>query len=103
VVGYTYADGQFMGHMWTEAYLNDWTALDATLLGGNVVDATHIKFAATPMGGPTADDAALVEEAEAASNLKIRVQEYKHGALPVLGAGTRAGAAHARISRTLGD
>ncbi|MFZ0890501.1 MAG: transglutaminase domain-containing protein, partial [Candidatus Binataceae bacterium] len=102
-VGFTYSDGQFMGHMWTEAYLNDWTALDATLLGGNVVDATHIKLAASGMDGPTADDAALVEEAEAASNLRINVEEHKNGVLPVLGAGIRAGTAHARARRTLGD
>jgi transglutaminase-like putative cysteine protease len=90
VVGLTYADGLFIGHMWTEAYLNDWTALDATLMGGNVVDATHIKLAASAMAGPTADDAALVLEAQAEVNLKIRVQEFKEGALPVLGAGRPA-------------
>jgi transglutaminase-like putative cysteine protease len=76
-VGVTYADGEFISHMWTEAYLNDWTALDATLSGGDVVDATHIKLAASALDGPTASDAALVVEAQAECNLKINVQEFK--------------------------
>jgi transglutaminase-like putative cysteine protease len=76
-VGVVYANGQFMSHMWTEAYLDDWTTLDATLSGGNVVDATHIKLGASPMDGPTPDDAALIVEAQAHQNLKINVQEFK--------------------------
>jgi transglutaminase-like putative cysteine protease len=76
-VGVVYANGQFMSHMWTEAYLDDWTTLDATLSGGNVVDATHIKLGASPMDGPTPDDAALIVEAQAQQNLKIKVLEFK--------------------------
>ena len=86
-VGVTYTDGLFISHMWTEAYLNDWTALDAALSGGSAVDATHIKLASSAMDGPTADDAALIVEAEAQYNLKINVREFKTGVLPVLGAG----------------
>ena len=76
-VGVVYANGLFMSHMWTEAYLDDWTALDATLCGGNVVDATHIKLAVSAMDGPTPDDAALIVEAQAQQNLKINVLEFK--------------------------
>jgi len=52
-VGLVYWKGIFGYHMWTEAFLNDWTALDATL-GGERVDATHIKFAADPLNTPAA-------------------------------------------------
>ena len=76
-VGVVYANGLFMSHMWTEAYLDDWTALDATLCGGDVVDATHIKLAVSPMDGPTPDDAALIVEAQAQQKLKINVLEFK--------------------------
>ncbi len=76
-VGVVYANGLFMSHMWTEAYLDDWTALDATLCGGDVVDATHIKLGVSPMDGPTPDDAALIVEAQAQQSLKINVLEFK--------------------------
>jgi len=78
-VGVTYADGLFISHMWTEAHLNDWIALDATLPGGSAspVDATHIKLASSAMDGATADDATLLVEGQAQSNLKILVLEFK--------------------------
>ena len=78
-VGVTYADGLFISHMWTEAHLNDWTAFDATLPGGSAsaVDATHIKLASSAMDGATADDATLLVEGQAQSNLKILVLEFK--------------------------
>ena len=41
--GLVYWKGEFGYHMWTEAFLNDWTALDATL-NREVVDATHIRL-----------------------------------------------------------
>jgi hypothetical protein len=72
-VGVTYSEGRFFGHMWTEAFLNDWTALDATL-PGDVVDATHIKLVASTMDGPAAD-ASFIALARAFDNLKINVQE----------------------------
>ena len=52
-VGVVYWNGIFGYHMWTEAFLNDWTALDATL-GGKVVDATHIQFASGALDKPSA-------------------------------------------------
>jgi len=57
-VGVVYWNGGFGYHMWTEAYLNDWTALDATL-GRGVVDATHIKFADSPLSTSSPADAFL--------------------------------------------
>lgn len=47
-VGLVYWKGMFGYHMWTEAFLNDWTALDATL-DQEIVDATHIKFCDSPL------------------------------------------------------
>jgi transglutaminase-like putative cysteine protease len=72
-VGVTYSKGQFFGHMWTEAFLNDWTALDATLTR-DVVDATHIKLVASALDGPAACDA-FIALAQVLDNLKINVQE----------------------------
>ena len=74
-VGVTYWKGQFFGHMWTEAFLNDWTALDATLTG-DVVDATHIKLVASAMDGPTAG-ASFIALAQAFDHLKINVEEER--------------------------
>jgi len=73
-VGVTYSKGQFFGHMWTEAFLNDWTALDPTLLKGEVVDATHIKLVASAMDGPAAG-ASFISLVQAFDKLKINVQE----------------------------
>jgi len=53
VVGITYWRGGFMYHMWTEAFLDGWTALDATL-SEDFVDATHIALAATALDSPSA-------------------------------------------------
>jgi hypothetical protein len=72
-VGVTYAKGQFFGHMWTEAFLNDWTAFDATR-PADVVDATHIKLVATALDGPAAC-ASFIGLAQAMDRLKINVQE----------------------------
>jgi len=72
-VGVTYAKGQFFGHMWTEAFLNDWTAFDATRTA-DVVDATHIKLVATALDGPAAC-ASFIGLAQAMDRLKINVQE----------------------------
>jgi len=49
-VGLVYFQGRFGYHMWTEAFLNDWTALDAAF-NEEIVDATHIKFKTTAFPG----------------------------------------------------
>jgi len=52
-VGLVYWKGMFGYHMWTEAFLNDWTAFDATL-NEKIVDATHIKFCHASMKSASA-------------------------------------------------
>ena len=74
-VGVTYAKGQFFGHMWTEAFLNDWTAFDATRTA-DVVDATHIKLVASALDGPAAG-ASFMALAQVLDHLKINVQEAR--------------------------
>jgi Transglutaminase-like superfamily len=50
-VGIVYTPQNVFGyHMWTEAYLNDWTAFDAAM-NQDLVDATHIKFSASTLSG----------------------------------------------------
>jgi len=49
-VGLVYYQGKFGYHMWTEAFLNDWTALDAAF-NEELVDATHIKLQTTALPG----------------------------------------------------
>jgi hypothetical protein len=74
-IGVTYSQGRFFGHMWTEAFLNDWTAFDATR-PADAVDATHIKLVASALDGPAAD-ASFIAVAQALDQLKIRVQESR--------------------------
>jgi hypothetical protein len=57
-VGVVYWKEGFAYHMWTEAFLNDWTAFDPTLRE-EVVDATHIKLGATALETSAASDAFL--------------------------------------------
>jgi transglutaminase-like putative cysteine protease len=74
-VGVTYWKGAFVYHMWTEAFLNDWTALDATLKAAPV-DATHIKLIASPLETASAAEP-LLALVQAMGNLKIKVEEVK--------------------------
>jgi hypothetical protein len=55
VVGITYWRNGFAYHMWTEAFVEGWTALDATL-AEDFVDATHIALAATALDSPSATE-----------------------------------------------
>ena len=48
VVGLVYWKGLFGYHMWTEAFLNDWTAFDPTF-DQSLVDATHIKLTSSAL------------------------------------------------------
>ena len=57
-VGVVYWKDSFAYHMWTEAFLNDWTAFDPTLRE-DVVDATHIKLGSTALETSAASDAFL--------------------------------------------
>lgn len=75
VVGLTYWQGKFAYHMWTEAFLNDWTALDATLCD-KMVDATHIKFTATALETASAMEPFL-SLARVMGSIKLIVEEVK--------------------------
>ena len=75
VVGVVYWRGLFGYHMWTEGFLNDWTAFDPTL-GGDVVDATHIKFAAASLDAPSPADPFLLL-VRAIGKIKLSVEEVK--------------------------
>ena len=49
-MGLSFAEGTFNYHMWTEAWLGRWVALDATLAGPSV-DPAHIEMADSPLEG----------------------------------------------------
>ena len=74
--GLIYWNGIFGYHMWTEAFLNDWTALDATL-AEDVVDAVHIRFteSALKTGSPSSTMLSVVP---ILGKIKLTVEEVKH-------------------------
>ncbi len=74
-VGVVYYRGQFAYHMWTEAFLNDWTAFDSSL-GQEIVDATHIKFTDAALTDTSAT-MPLLKMTGIIGNLKITVKEVK--------------------------
>lgn len=49
-VGLLYFNGVFGGHMWTEVYVGEWLALDATL-ANPYVDAARIRFDSNSLNG----------------------------------------------------
>lgn len=76
-VGVVYYKGTFAYHMWTEAFLNDWTALDATM-NKPVVDATHLRLTATPLDTASAADPFLAL-VPVIGKMTLRVEEVKTG------------------------
>ncbi len=74
-VGLIYWNGIFGYHMWTEAFLNDWTALDATL-NREVVDATHIKFADAALDTGSAA-ATFLDLVQVVGKIRLSVEEIK--------------------------
>ncbi len=78
-VGVTYWKGEFVYHMWTEAFLNDWTALDATL---KTADGGRHAHQADRQRHWTAPAAEPLPGARAGlGNLKIKVEEVKEQGL----------------------
>ena len=75
-VGVVYWKGMFGYHMWTEAYLNDWTAFDATLLSEKAVDATHIKFSDASLKTSSAAEPFL-SLVPVIGNIKLTVEEIE--------------------------
>lgn len=49
VAGLTYYRQSFVGHMWTEVWIGEWVALDATV-GKGRVEADHIGFTTSALG-----------------------------------------------------
>jgi hypothetical protein len=72
VVGVVYWKGNFAYHMWTEAFLNDWVAMDA-MFAEDVADATHIKLADSALDTASASDPFL-SVVEVVGKMKIGVQ-----------------------------
>ena len=80
-MGVEYVYGIFGWHMWTEVWAGKWIPLDATL-ASPFVDATHIKFADSPLNDPTMDEA-LLRSTSVIGNLEIDVVEYALDGSPV--------------------
>jgi transglutaminase-like putative cysteine protease len=58
VAGLTYYRQSFVGHMWTEVWIGEWVALDATI-GKGRVEADHIGFATSPLAEASISDVFL--------------------------------------------
>ena len=72
-VGLVYYQGKFGYHMWTEAFLNDWRALDAAL-NQETVDATHIKLLDSALEEGSAN-AAFVNLVGLIGKMEITIEE----------------------------
>jgi len=73
--GLVYFQGRFGYHMWTEAFLNDWTALDASM-NQEVVDATHIKLAESNLASGQ-ETVGLIPMVNIVGSLRVSVEEVK--------------------------
>lgn len=71
--GLVYHDGAFVGHLWTEVYIDRWIPLDATR-GAGEVGADHIAMATTSLADATLADVFL-ELVQILGNLKIDILE----------------------------
>ncbi len=75
-MGFEYFGGIFGGHAWTEVWVGDWCALDATL-GFGWADSTHIAFTVGAFGDD--EDNGFLELARVFGNLDIEVLELRYG------------------------
>lgn len=75
-IGFEYFSGIFGGHAWTEVWVGDWCALDATL-GYGWADATHISFYDGAFGEDEGDG--FLGLARVFGNLDIEVLELRYG------------------------
>ena len=74
-VGLVYYQKRFGYHMWTEAFLNDWTAYDAAF-NQDMVDATHIKLETSALPGASATNP-FTDISTIIGNLKLNIEELK--------------------------
>lgn len=75
-VGLVYYQKNFGYHMWTEAFLNDWTAVDAAF-NQTIVDATHIKLKTSALPGESATNP-FTDIVSLIGNLKLTIEELKN-------------------------
>ena len=78
VMGFEYFAGIFGGHAWTEVWVGDWCALDATN-GFGWVDATHIAFLNGAFDDDDAGSNGFVSLGRIFGNLDIEVLELSYG------------------------
>ncbi len=71
-VGLAYSGGQFVGHMWTEAYVDYWRTLDALDLNTNPI---RIRVSAAA-GDRAVDEKELVRAYSVVGGLSVEVMEY---------------------------
>jgi len=76
-VGLVYFRGRFGYHMWTEAFLNDWTALDASM-NEEIVDATHIKLAESTLTSGE-ETVGLIPMMNVVGSINLTIEEVKSG------------------------
>ncbi|MBI3828161.1 MAG: transglutaminase domain-containing protein [Planctomycetes bacterium] len=72
-MGLTFAEGNYNYHMWTEAWLGRWVALDATLCCPSV-DPAHIEMADSPLEGASMGDKYLAV-AQVFGRMKMEVDK----------------------------
>lgn len=72
-MGLTFAEGNYNYHMWTEAWLGRWVALDATLCCPSV-DPAHIEMADSPLEGASMGDKYLAV-AQVFGRMKMEVEK----------------------------
>lgn len=75
-VGLVYYQNNFGYHMWTEAFLNNWTAVDAAF-NQTIVDATHIKLKTTALPGASATNP-FTDILTIIGNLKLTIEELEN-------------------------
>jgi hypothetical protein len=75
VSGFVYYEGAFVGHLWTEVYVDRWVPVDGTR-GRAEVGPDHIALTASTLPSSSAADLFL-DLAQVIGNLKIEVLEEK--------------------------
>jgi len=75
VSGLVYHDGAFVGHLWTEVFVDRWTPLDGTR-GYGEVGPDHIALAASPLANSSVADL-FFDLAQVIGNLKIEILEER--------------------------
>ena len=74
-IGLVYYQKRFAYHMWTEAFLNDWTAFDPSL-SEEIVDATHIKLSHSALETDSSA-APFRNTVKVIGHLKLNIEELK--------------------------